>query len=291
MNGARTIFRRKGYLLTALAAAVLLAASSGTAYAQRVSIGFVETSGDGFREGVLETPIPWNRAATGSPCGLSGLAIWLPSRGSRYATARLGNVTITPSAAVNIGRGLPPPVTSQSRSGEAMQLVPTGRRHGRRAQTPASGTLTTPMKSFWWSRSRPPAHPMATGWRRCIELKLDYRHRLSFCQPGRLHAHTVEESHVAPVAKFGQRDFTLSEQSTRVVSADIKSGITGVPLPGDYTAGALTTFAGEATSFAGKLSVRVSNHGLVTFTMLALGGKTLSTTGNYFASLWMATQT
>ena len=35
MNRARTISRRKGYLLTALAAAVLLAASSGTAYAQR----------------------------------------------------------------------------------------------------------------------------------------------------------------------------------------------------------------------------------------------------------------
>ena len=34
MNGARTIFRRKGYLLTALATAVLLAASSGTASAQ-----------------------------------------------------------------------------------------------------------------------------------------------------------------------------------------------------------------------------------------------------------------
>ena len=42
MNGARTIFRRKGYLLTALAAAVLLAASSGTALAQ--SVGFVGTS-------------------------------------------------------------------------------------------------------------------------------------------------------------------------------------------------------------------------------------------------------
>ena len=44
MNGVRSIFRRKGYLLTALAAAVLLAASSGTAWAQ-VSIGFVESSG------------------------------------------------------------------------------------------------------------------------------------------------------------------------------------------------------------------------------------------------------
>ena len=36
MNGARTIFRQKGYLLTALAAGVLLAASSGTAYAQQL---------------------------------------------------------------------------------------------------------------------------------------------------------------------------------------------------------------------------------------------------------------
>ena len=34
MNGVRSIFRRKGYLFTALAAAVLLAASSGTALAQ-----------------------------------------------------------------------------------------------------------------------------------------------------------------------------------------------------------------------------------------------------------------
>ena len=42
MNGARSTYMRKGYLLTALAAAVLLAASSGTAYAQ--SVGFVGTS-------------------------------------------------------------------------------------------------------------------------------------------------------------------------------------------------------------------------------------------------------
>ena len=42
MNGSRSTYMRKGYLLTALAAAVLLAASSGTAYAQ--SVGFVGTS-------------------------------------------------------------------------------------------------------------------------------------------------------------------------------------------------------------------------------------------------------
>ena len=44
MNGVRSTFLRKGYLLTALAAVVLLAASSGTALAQ--SVGFVKGSGE-----------------------------------------------------------------------------------------------------------------------------------------------------------------------------------------------------------------------------------------------------
>ena len=42
MNGVRSIFMRKGYLLTALAAAVLLAASSGTAWAQDIGIKSVK---------------------------------------------------------------------------------------------------------------------------------------------------------------------------------------------------------------------------------------------------------
>ena len=53
MNGARTTFMRRGYLLTALAAVVLLAASSGTASAQ--SVGFVGTSGM-VKEGASSSP-------------------------------------------------------------------------------------------------------------------------------------------------------------------------------------------------------------------------------------------
>ena len=49
MNGVRSISMRKGYLLTALAAAVLLAASSGTAYAQ--GVGFVGSSSRTMMEG------------------------------------------------------------------------------------------------------------------------------------------------------------------------------------------------------------------------------------------------
>ena len=58
MNGVRSISMRKGYLLTALAAAVLLAASSGTAYAQ--SIGFSGSS-NSMMEGATpdeKTPSP-----------------------------------------------------------------------------------------------------------------------------------------------------------------------------------------------------------------------------------------
>ena len=46
MNGARSIFMSKGYWLTALATAVLLAASSGTALAQMgtASVGFDRAS-------------------------------------------------------------------------------------------------------------------------------------------------------------------------------------------------------------------------------------------------------
>ena len=51
MNGARSTLMRKGYLFTALAAAVLLAASSGTAYAQL-------TATDDFGEGGVKVEVP-----------------------------------------------------------------------------------------------------------------------------------------------------------------------------------------------------------------------------------------
>ena len=51
MNGSRSTYMRKGYLLTALAAAVLLAASSGTAWAQSVTIDSVTLSPTTVDEG------------------------------------------------------------------------------------------------------------------------------------------------------------------------------------------------------------------------------------------------
>ena len=62
MNGARSTYMRKGYLLTALAAAVLLAASSGTAWAQTIdtatkSITFDRSSAS-LKEGATTTRNP-----------------------------------------------------------------------------------------------------------------------------------------------------------------------------------------------------------------------------------------
>ena len=48
MNVARSTFVRRGYLLTALAVAVLLAGSSGTAWAQTTGVSAQQPQGLGF---------------------------------------------------------------------------------------------------------------------------------------------------------------------------------------------------------------------------------------------------
>ena len=252
MNGIRSIFRRKGYLLTALAAAVLLAASSGTAWAQSVTIGFVNTSGEISEKAFLSAN------SLTEPQRLTVRVNGLAS-GTRRAgdiTARLLDVTITPSMPVYIGRVTP---------AGFVPAVP--------VQVGIDGTLTyalyTDAANDYFDHSDEvelvvaqslDGTPDGNWLGESIELKLEVTGSASVSPD--VYTLSVMESHVAPVAKFGQRDFTLSEQSTRVVSADIKSGITGVPLPSSDDP---SVFAGEATSFSGKLSVRVSNHGLVTF--------------------------
>ena len=69
MNGARSTYMRKGYLLTALAAAVLLAASSGTAWAQ--SFGFDKTSGSVMEKAFIE---PGNVSSKHPPLEIKVLA-------------------------------------------------------------------------------------------------------------------------------------------------------------------------------------------------------------------------
>ena len=267
MNGARTTFMRRGYLLTALAAAVLLAASPGTAEAQRVSIGYDAASGMVSEKAFLDTnSLEAPPTATVRVQGLQS--------GSRRTTDinnSLGNVSITPSKPVYIAR-----VTPLGFSGT--QLVgPTGTSDaaGNAVAVQAfvldvdDTTGASPSTRYFdhsdevtlvFAQSAD-GTPDGNWLEETIELKLSIAGSASVGTD--VFTLTAKESHVAPVARFGQPDFTLSEQSTRVVSADIASGIRGVPLP---TAGAANNFAGVATAFPDNLSVRVSNHGLVTFT-------------------------
>ena len=72
MNVARSTFVRRGYLLTALAVAVLLAASSGTAWAQ--TLGFRTARGT-VEEGAstnAATPAPLKVTITRSSSGFDG---------------------------------------------------------------------------------------------------------------------------------------------------------------------------------------------------------------------------
>ena len=105
MNGARTTFMRRGYLLTALAAVVLLAASPGTASAQ--NIGFDVTSGS-----VMETAFIKTAAGTTSsehaPLEVKLRVTGLPPVGDA------GRVVASALGAVN--------VTQETRNGPALQI-------------------------------------------------------------------------------------------------------------------------------------------------------------------------
>ena len=96
MNGARSTFKRKGYLLTALAAAVLLAASPGTASAQ-VSIGFGAASGT-VAEGADNNPATMGARSLQITLTASGLVADNPATDANERLDPLGMVRIAGGA-------------------------------------------------------------------------------------------------------------------------------------------------------------------------------------------------
>ena len=254
MNGSRSTYMRKGYLLTALAAAVLLAASSGTAYAQRVNIGFVGTSGEisekaHLNANALEDPQMITVRVSGLLAG---------SRRTGDIDRSLGTVTITPNKPVYIARvtatgAFDPATPALIAAGTAYSLAvgaedpdPNTRffDHSDEVMLVVSQSVSGSGDTNWVDEK--------------IELKLAVDPSTAGETPASVspdvYTLTVMESHVAPVAKFGQPDFTLSEQSVRTVSLNVASGIRGVPLPD-----------GALAEDRGMISVRVSNHNLVMF--------------------------
>ena len=256
MNGVRSTFMRRGYLLTALSALLLLAASAGTAEAQRVSIGFVETSGMVSEKAFLHA----NSLEDPQRVTIQVGGLLAGSRRTNDINSSLGTVTITSSADVNISRVTPlgyATVTGATNTAGAIEFP-----LAVSADSDATRYFDHSDEIVLVVAQSDDGTPDGNWLDEMIELKLSVSGSASVSPD--VFALTVEESHVAPVAKFQQPDFTLSEQSTRVVSADISSGIPGLPLPG-ITPGGATNFAGVAGAFGGNLSVRVGNHGLVTF--------------------------
>ena len=253
MNGARTTFMRRGYLLTALAAAVLLAASVQTAEAQRVSIGFVETSGMVHEKAFLNA----NSLESPTTVTISVSGLLPGSRRVGDISRTLGNVTVTPSRALWIARV----------SGTGDYVDGTAAGAAVTAATAAAADFTIDSSHFEHSDevtlvlAQSAAGDPDPNWvGEMVELKLatGVADGTAGAAPAAVNPDvytlTVNESHVAPVAEFEQPDFTLSEQSTRTVELNVASGIPGLPLPGAAT-----------TADRGVISVRVSNHSLVMF--------------------------
>ena len=96
MNGARSTFKRKGYLLTALAAAVLLAASPGTASAQ--SVGFVGSSGSVAEAATSATTTPNALTVSVRAAGLPAT----PEADRTAAVAKLGTVGVAVPEGISV---------------------------------------------------------------------------------------------------------------------------------------------------------------------------------------------
>ena len=276
MNGSRSTYMRKGYLLTALAAAVLLAASSGTAYAQRVTIGFVETSGSISEKAFL------NVNSLEDPQRITVRVNGLRAGSQRETDIgnSLGNVTITPDKDVWIGR-----VTSSGYVGGDDGTSETAT-SGDLARITGGAAVSFVIHSDRFNHSdevvlvvaQSPALPVVSGdditdgtgddnWvNEMVELKLEVDAAAS--DPASVSPDTftltVNESDIAPVAKFLQPNFTLSEQSSRTVMLDVASGRGATRIPPAAQDATVATRA--ADTFGGEvISVRVSNHHLVMF--------------------------
>ena len=261
MNGARSTYMRRGYLLTALAAAVLLAASSGTAYAQRVTIGFDGTSGT-----ISENAYISNDALLQPQMvkikveGLS--AVSRPGD----ITSQLGEVTITPSANVYLGTvsaltGAFTPLDAVSEGGTGV---------------PLTAGLTTGNASLFANTDEVTLVVAQSGtgagdnnwFNESIELKLTVGTAGRASVSPDVFTLMIEDRNVAPVAAFTASSFSLTEGGNRDVSLGIFEGAKDRGIPG-ITAGAADA-EGPFASGSGYgetddlITLRVSNHTMVT---------------------------
>ncbi|MCY4602054.1 MAG: hypothetical protein OXF27_19295 [Acidobacteria bacterium] len=245
---------RKGYLLTALAAAVLLAASPGIASAQ--SVGFVGSSGSvaetaSMESGAFEAPHRITISATGVPASqrmtiLDGVTLTV---NAPVRVAKISATTGQPAAAAAADGSPATPAQIEilaadfnASTNEASILVVQGE----------DGS-----KDDNWRDER-------------IRFTLTAGAGISISP--NVYTLTVNDVDVAPVAKFNAPSFTLTEGSERAVALDITEGSRGAGIPA------------AAAASTGMVTISVSNSNMVTLGMCpAPGGAGYNTTAVRFA--------
>ena len=262
MNGVRSTFMRRGYLLTALSALLLLAASSGTAEAQ--SIGFVDSSGSVSETASLEP------GAFEGPLEVTIRASGLDRRDQ--PNLGLGTLMLTTSHAVSIQKLAPTgavatqahaDATAVGASGtdlaDSVDLNLTGADFG------ATGEVVLLVKQHNGTGGEVANGIKDSNWlNENIKLTLGAGPGVSVSP--NVYTVMVEDNDVAPLAKFDVPSFTLTEGSQRGVKLDIVEGRRGATIP---------------TAISGRnqvVTVQVSNH-----QMVGLGGVCgrLPTDANY----------
>ena len=245
MNGSRSTYMRKGYLLTALAAAVLLAASSGTAWAQ--SIGFDMTSGSVMETAFVESgPVSSKHPPLEITVRVSGL----PAVGD---VARLASLLGT----VN--------VSQTSGSGGVLAIYRVQPTSGGRPQAPVALEPTTNIAEYFVSADEVTlrvAPNASTATRDDDWVDDDVVITLSANAAGVVSSPnqaivTITDEDVAPVVKFGRTGVLLTEDSDTSVAIDVESGSRVQRIP--------TGLNAEAAF--GDLRLSVSNPAIVSVDM------------------------
>ena len=232
MNGARSTFQRKGYLLTALAAAVLLAASPGVASAQSVSF---TTSSGSLSEG-----------ATGAPATPAPLHIYIDISGIEDDPATMdideSTTSTTGAGTITIEHNLDD--TDGDGNADLTGTDPTAA-DARRLWHRTGGTLVAVESNAATGLSYrgngrlelvviDPANGVDGDWRNeMYSMKVQSANR--DVSDGGVVNITIMDVDVAPVAKFkhiNAPSVTLSEASTTTVDVGIDAGTTTASMQG-----------------------------------------------------------
>ena len=249
MNGARTTFMRRGYLLTALAAAVLLAASPGSASAQ-ISIGFTESGGS------IREDAPLNADALKAPQMITVRVdgITATTTAARIAGA-LGTVTVS-AVGADIALFGADGTLGTPQDGDPTASPPTAAsveipaaRFGAQATGQVVTEVTLLVKQDNEDDNNLTGAKDGNWVNETIQVKLNASGSANLGT--NIFNLTIEDQDMAPVVSFDTASVMLNEGNVRTVALDVHPANRRAVIP-----------AGVA-SITNQVTVRVSNHEMV----------------------------